>query len=129
MPNSSCHFGKHKSVFLQFLHQSLVPKNITCLYVFSSNIIYFLQNEPLKVFSLKMFDAFECSDQNLSNPHANFEITSQFPFKFCIITRCHDTKLSVNFKLIHSQLWVKGSHQSPNFEIFRELLLKLAMYL
>ena len=126
MPNSSCHFGKHKSVFLQFLHQSLVPKNITCLYVFSSNIRYFLRNEPLKV---QMFDACVCLDQNLSNPHANFEITSQFPFKFCIITRCHDTKLSVNFKLIHPQLWVKGSHQSPNFEIFRELLLKLAMYL
>ena len=32
--NSSCHFWKHKSVFLQMLHQYSVPSNITPLYFF-----------------------------------------------------------------------------------------------
>ena len=26
---------------------------------------------------------------------------------------------SVDFKLIHFQLWIKGSHQNPNFETFK----------
>ena len=29
-------------------------------------------------------------------PHVNFELTSQFLFKFCIILHCHDTKLPYN---------------------------------
>ena len=32
LPNSSCHFRKRKPVFLQILHQSSVPSNITLLY-------------------------------------------------------------------------------------------------
>ena len=34
LPNSSCHFPNHKSVFLQILHDSSVSWNITLLYVF-----------------------------------------------------------------------------------------------
>ena len=47
--NSSCHFLNHKSAFLQILHPSLVSWNINHLYVFSSNIIYFAQKQPIKV--------------------------------------------------------------------------------
>ena len=43
LPNSSCHFWKHKSVCLQIFCQYLVPSNITPLYFLSSNIIYFGQ--------------------------------------------------------------------------------------
>ena len=41
-------------------------------------------------------------------PHVSFELKSQFLFKLCIIVHCHDTKLPVNFKLMHFLLWIKG---------------------
>ena len=85
---SSCHFVKHKSVFFQILHQSSVPSNITLLYMFSSNIICFIQKEPFKV---QIFETFECSGQNSSNCGVNFETTSQFLLKFWIILYCHVT--------------------------------------
>ena len=46
-------------------------------------------------------------------------MTSHFLFKFCIILHWHDTWYSsVDFKLVHFLLWIKGSHQSRNFETF-----------
>ena len=45
--------------------------------------------------------------------HVNFERTSQFLSKFCIILQS-----PVNFKLTHFLVWIKGSHQCPNFETF-----------
>ena len=63
-PNFSCHFWKQKSVFVQILHQYSVPSNITPLYCFSSNIIYFGQRQPIIVQILEIFD---CLDQNSSN--------------------------------------------------------------
>ena len=47
MPNSLCHFWKHKSVCVQNLHQFLVPSNIIPLYFFSLNTIYFGQKLPI----------------------------------------------------------------------------------
>ena len=47
-PNS-CHFWNNKSVFLQNLHQFLVPWDINLLYIFSCNFIYFQKKEPIKV--------------------------------------------------------------------------------
>ena len=44
----TCHFPNHKSVFLQILHQFSMLSNITLLYLFSSNIIYFGQKVPIK---------------------------------------------------------------------------------
>ena len=63
-PNSSSHFWKYKPVFLQILHQSSVPSNITILYCFSSNITYFDQKEPIEA---QIFETWECSDQNSPN--------------------------------------------------------------
>ena len=40
LPNSSCHFPNHKSVFLQILHDSSVSWNITHLYFFRWNFVY-----------------------------------------------------------------------------------------
>ena len=34
LPNSSCHFRKHEPIFLQILHLSSLPSNITPLYFF-----------------------------------------------------------------------------------------------
>ena len=58
-----------KSVFLQILHHSSMSWEITPLYFFSSNNIYFVQKEPIKV---KIFETFECSGQNLSNSLCQF---------------------------------------------------------
>ena len=61
LPNSLCHFRKYKSVFIQILHQYSVTSNITPLYFFSSNIIYFGQKKPIKG---QTFEIFEYSGQN-----------------------------------------------------------------
>ena len=109
LPNSSCHFWKHKSVFFQILHKSSLPSNIISLYIFSSNI-YFGQRSQLKSkffrFSFARVKICQISD-------VNFEMTSQFLF-FIVMT--HSS--AVNFKLIHFLLWTKGSHESPNFDTF-----------
>ena len=47
-PNS-CHFWNNKLVFLQILHHSSVSWDITPLYFFSWNFIYFQQKELIKV--------------------------------------------------------------------------------
>ena len=47
-PNS-CHFWNNKSVFPQIVHHSSVSWDITPLYFFSWNFIYFQQKEPIKV--------------------------------------------------------------------------------
>ena len=64
LPNSSCHFPNHKSVFLQILHHSSVSSKITPLYFFSLNIIYFGQKDVIKV---HVFETFKCLGQNSSN--------------------------------------------------------------
>ena len=66
LPNSSCHFPNHKSVFLQILHHSSVSWKITPLYFFRSNVIYFAQKGPIKV---QIFETFECSDQTSPNSY------------------------------------------------------------
>ena len=48
---------------------SLVSWNITPLYLFTSNNVYFTQKDPIKV---KTFETFECSGQNLSNSLCQF---------------------------------------------------------
>ena len=46
---SSCQFWNNKSVFLQILHHSSVSWDITHLYIFSWNFIYFQQKKLIKV--------------------------------------------------------------------------------
>ena len=109
----ACHFWKNKSVLLQILHQSSVLSNITPLYFFSSNIIYFGQRGLLKSKFLRFSSARFKIPQI---PHVNFvslvNSYSNFAWFFIVITQ----NVSVNFKLIHFLLWTKGSHQSPDFE-------------
>ena len=61
LPNFSCHFLNHKSVFFQIFHHFSVSCKITLPYFFRSNVIYFAKKEPIKV---QIFETFECSDQN-----------------------------------------------------------------
>ena len=87
LSNSLCQFWNDKSIHLQILYPSSVSWNITPLYSFSSNNTYFAQKEPIK---MKVFETFKFSGQNLSNSSFNFEMASQFLFKFGIILHCHD---------------------------------------
>ena len=48
-PPNSCHFWINKSLFPQILHYSSVSWDITPVYIFSWNFIYFQQKEPIKV--------------------------------------------------------------------------------
>ena len=82
--NFACHFWKQKSVFLQNLDQYSVPSNITPLYFFSSNIIYFGQMQPIKV---HIFEILKHSDQNSSNSSCQFwtdKSTLQFLYHFSL---------------------------------------------
>ena len=116
MPNSSCHFLKHKLVFRQTLYQSWVPSNITPLYFLSSNINYFGKKQPIKV---QFFEIFECLGQNLSTflmLLLNWQVSSFSNFVSFFIVITHNSP--VNFKLKHFLLWIKGPNKSPNFETF-----------
>ena len=57
LPNFSCHFLNHKSIFLQMLHHSSLSWKITALYFFRSNVISFAQNKPVKVQIFKISSA------------------------------------------------------------------------
>ena len=110
LSNSSCHFSKHKSVFLQ----SSVPSNITFLYFFSSNIIYSGQRSQLKS---KFFRFSSVWVKICQIPNVKWQVNSSSNFaSFFIVTRLNSP---VNFKLIHFLLWTKASHQNLNFDIFK----------
>ena len=78
LQNYSCHFRKYKLVFLELLHQSVVQSNISPLYFFSSNIIYYGQKQPIKV---HIFKIFKCSAQNPSNYSCQFWIDKSVPLQ------------------------------------------------
>ena len=78
-PNSSCHFWKQESLFLQILYQYSVPSNITSLFFFSSIIIYFSQRQPIKV---QVFEIFQCLNQNSSNSSCQFWTEKWIPLQF-----------------------------------------------
>ena len=67
--NSLCQFWNGKSIPLQILCLSSVSWKIIPLYLFSSENIYFAQKKPSK---MKIFEAFKCSGQILSNSLCQF---------------------------------------------------------
>ena len=69
LPNFSCLFSNHKSVFLQNLHNSSVSWKTTPLYFCNSNSIYFGHKESIKT---QIFKTFECSGQNLWSSSCQF---------------------------------------------------------
>ena len=64
----------------RFLSKFCVPLQFheTPLYFFSSNNISFAQKEPIK---MKIFETFECSDQNLSNFWCQFWNDKSIPLQ------------------------------------------------
>ena len=115
LPNRSCHFLKEKISFpSNFASIFSAIKHIFSV-LFSSNIIYSGQKQPIKKQILR-FSSAQVKIRQI--PHVNVELTSQFLFKFAsfFIVMTHNSP--VNFKLINFLLWIKGSHQSLNFETF-----------
>ena len=76
-----------KSIPPQILYPSSVSWKITALYLFSSKIYTLLIRRLLKWKFLRLLSARVKIRQI---PHLNFEMTSQFLFKFCVILHCHD---------------------------------------
>ena len=90
MSNSLCQFWNDKSLPLQILYPSSVSWKITPLYFFSSNNIYFVQKEPIKI---KFFETFECSGQILSNSFCQFWNDMSIPLQIFYL-------FSVSWKVI-----------------------------
>ena len=88
LPNFSCLFSSHRSVFLQNLYNSSVSSKINPLYFCSSNNIYFGHKEPIKQ---KIFLDFSSARVKICEVPVNFKTTSQFLLNFCVNLHCHDT--------------------------------------
>ena len=88
LSNSLCQFWIDKSIPLQILYPFSFSRKITLLYFFSSNNIYtLLKRNPLRWKFLRLSSAWVKIRQI---PYVNFEMTSQFLFKFGIILHYHD---------------------------------------
>ena len=87
LPNSSCYFPNHKSVFPQILHDVSVSWKITPLNIFRSNILYFAQGTNF-----------------LRLPNAQIKITELLPFwnnKYLLFSVMrHNFSVLINFWLI-----------------------------
>ena len=88
LPNSSCHFPNHRSLFSQILRHSLVSWNITPLYYFSSKLIYVGQKQPIKVW---IFGTFQCSTQNWPNSLCHFWTGKSYPLEILHHSSLSDT--------------------------------------
>ena len=112
LPNSSCHFPNHKSVFLQILCHSSVSWKITSLYFFRSNVIYFARERPINE---QIIEAFECSDQNSPNSCYFWNNKSFF------LQTLHHSSVSWGITPLYFFSWnfyilsTKGAYQSTNF--------------
>ena len=69
LPNFSYNFSKHRSLFLQTLHQSSMLSSVTPLYFFKLKQYIPWSKEPIKE---QIFYIFECSSQNMSNSLCQF---------------------------------------------------------
>ena len=69
LSNFLCQFWNDQSIPLQILYPSSVSWKITPLYFFSSNNIYFVQKEHIK---MNFFENFKCLGQNSSNSSCQF---------------------------------------------------------
>ena len=88
LPNSSCHFLSHKSLFLQILHHSLASWNISPLYFLAQILYTLVKSSPLKCKFLRLSSA---QVKICQIAYVNFKMTSQFLLRFFITLQCHYT--------------------------------------
>ena len=116
LQNSSYHFWKHKSVFLQILHQSSVLLDITLCTFLAQTLNTLFKRNPLKCTFLRLL-VLRSTFVKFLMSLLNWQVNSPAKFASFFIVMTHNS--SVNFKLIHFPLWMKGFDQSSNFEIFQ----------
>ena len=95
LKNSLCQFWNNNSIPLQTLNHSSVSLKTTPLYFLYSNNLCFAEKEPFKVKII--FRLLSDWVKICQIPHANFETTSQFLIKFCLIVHCYGTWLLCKF--------------------------------
>ena len=87
LSNSLCQFWNDKSIPLQILYPYSISWKITPLQFLAQRIYNLLKRSTLKWKFLSLSSA---RIKICQIPHVNFEMTSQFLFKFCIILHSHD---------------------------------------
>ena len=105
-------FRTHKSVSFKFCISFSAIKHNSSILFLAQALYNFAKSSLLKC---KILGLPSARVKIFQIPHINFELISQFLFKFCIILNVMTQNSSVNFKVINFLLWIKGSHQSPNF--------------
>ena len=83
--NFPCHLQRYKSDFLQFLYQPWVVSNIL-----SKLKNYILWSKAFH-YSVNFFRFLSARVKILETPYVNYEMTSQFFFRFFITLHCHYT--------------------------------------
>ena len=114
LSNSSCHFWKHKSVFLQFLHQHWMPSDITPLHFLAGTLILWSKAAQ---YSVHFWD-FWVIESKFIKFLMSILNRKVFFLNFAPFFSVTAHNLPVSFKLIHFLLWVKGFHQSLKFGTF-----------
>ena len=94
LSNSLCQFWNDKWIPLQILHHSPLSWKRTPLYFLPQTLHILVKSSPLKC---KYFSFLIARLEIYQIPYVNFELTSQFFFKSCIILHSHDTQLLCNF--------------------------------
>ena len=102
-------FETTRSGFIQILHHYSVSREMTSLYFFSSNLIYFGQKEPIEK-KLRLLSGWVKIYQI---PHVISETTGHLFFKLCITLQCH--LLFCTFKLKFYMIWTKAPIKVQNF--------------
>ena len=111
LSNSQCQFSNDKSIPLQILYHSSVSWNITPLYLYN-----LLKRSTSKLKFLRLVSArVKINQFPMSILKRKVNSSSSFASFFIVMT--HNS--FVNFKLIRFLLWIKGPHQTPNFEILK----------
>ena len=101
---------------------SAIKHNSPILYL-AQTLYTLLKKSPLKCKFLRFSSAW------VKISHVNFELTSQFLFKFCIIRHCHDTQLPCKFEA-HTFLTLDKTMPSRSqFGDFHVLWWKLAKFI
>ena len=113
LPNSSCHFWKHKSSFPATFALMFRPSTISPLYSLSSKLYTLVKSSPLKCKFLR-FSSARLMFVKFLMPVLNCQFLFKFASFFIVMT--HNSP--AYFEPIHFLLWIKGSHQSPNSETF-----------
>ena len=84
---NSCQFWNDKSIPLQILHLSSLPRHITPLWILTSYFFYCGLKYPIKIPILGLSSALVNIYHILL---VIFQTTSQFFFRFCITLKCHE---------------------------------------